>query len=91
MSFFGSLGDWFKSLGKHIVGALNAAGARGLTDDLVTLALEWVKVAATKELDNDQRRQFVVQLLVGKGIPESIARLATELAYQLFRKELTRI
>lgn len=87
MSFW----NWFKNVGRLIAKALKHAELQGLTDEVLAIALEWAKVAATKELDNAQRREFVVQILVSKGIPESIARLAVELAVQAIKAELTKV
>jgi hypothetical protein len=71
--------------------ATTVAGANGLTDDVTRLALQWVKVAAGKQLDNAQKREFVVQILMGKHVPESVARLAVELAVQVMKRELKKI
>ena len=83
--------SFFKKVSTIVSYALGHASTKGLTDDIVHLALEWVKVAATKELDNDSRREFVVKLLTNRGIPESVARLATELAVQLAKRELAKV
>lgn len=88
MGFFGSIGSFFKKVGKLTGKAFLAAGGRGLTDEIVQVALTWVKMAATKTLDNTGKREFVVDILVSRGVPESIARIAVELAVQLFKKEL---
>ena len=91
MSIFGNIGKFFKKFGSLILQALESAGAAGLTDDVVQLALAWVRVAATKFTDNTEKREFVVAILVKKGIPEYIARLAVEMAYAFFKKEIERI
>ena len=88
MSFWGGL---LSFVGTVIRNALGVAAGRGLTDALVKEALSWVKVAAGKELDNSARREFVVAILVAKGIPESVARLAVELAVQIAKHELTKV
>lgn len=88
MSVFGSIGTFFKKTGALVVRAFLAAGGAGLSEEVLKLAVSWVKVAARKELDNTQRREFVVSILVNRGVPESIARLATELAVQLIKKEV---
>lgn len=88
MSFFG----FFKKIGHVLQSIIEYAGGNGLTDELIQEALKWVKVAASKELDNSQRREFVVQILMSKfHIPESIARLAVELAVQALKKELNKV
>ena len=56
-------------------------------DETIKMALDWVRIAADKELDNAQRREAVVTLLTARGIPESLARLATELAVQILKSE----
>lgn len=91
MSVFGSIGNFFKKVGSLIGKALVSAGAAGLTEDVVQLALVWVRVAATKFTDNAQRREYVVSILVAKHVPEYIARLAVELAYAFFKKEIEKL
>lgn len=91
MSFLGSIGSFFKKVGKLIGSAFLAAGGRGLTDSVVALALIFVKEAAGKFTDNTEKREYVVAILVKRGIPESIARLAVELAVSLFKKEIEKI
>jgi hypothetical protein len=81
MDFLG----FFKSIGSIIVRAFHSAAARGLTDAIVSQALDLVKTAAQGVLDNAGKREWVVAALVAKGIPESIARLAVELAVQEFK------
>lgn len=91
MSFFGSIGSFFKKLGVLIGEAFVAAGAKGLTDEWVKEALSLVKVAATMFVDNASKREWVVAALVSRGVPESVARLALELSVQLFKKEVNSI
>ena len=78
---------WFKKVGSLVKKALNIV-ADIVPEETLALALVWVRVAATKFVDNTERREWVVALLRGKGIPESIARLAVELAVRVFKKEL---
>jgi len=85
MSFFSKIGEFFGGLIKK---AFNVATSSGLTDELVAKALVWVKAAAVKFVDNAAKREWAVAQLVKAKIPESIARLAVELAVQLFKKEL---
>lgn len=68
--------------------AFGYAKDNGLTDDLVELALKWVRVAAKQTVENPEKRELVVKILIGRGVPESVARIATELAYQLYKKEI---
>lgn len=82
---------WFGGINTHIKQALGSAQARGLTDDVTALALQWVKVAAGKALSNTDKREFVIAVLKSKGVPESIARLAVELGVSLLKAELARI
>lgn len=91
MSFFGKVGSFFKAFGQHVKDAFTAARYNDLTNDVVKTALIWVKVAANKAIDNGQKREFVVDILVSRGIPESVARLAVELAFQLFKAELAKV
>lgn len=83
--------DFFKGIGRLIGKAFSAAKASGLSDELVQMALPFVRAAAAQFTDNAQRREFVVGVLVAKGIPESIARLTVELAVQLIKKETATI
>lgn len=52
----------------------------------VKSALYWVEVAAERYVDNDAKREFVVDRLKEKGFSESKARLAVELAILLIKK-----
>ena len=76
---------FFKGLAKK---AFGYAKDNGLTDDLVKLALKWVREASKQTVENPEKREWVVEILKAKGIPESIARIAVELAYQLYKKEV---
>lgn len=73
-------GTWLKK-------CLVAANAAGLTDDIIKLAYSWAKIAAVQLTDNAERREFVVRILVSKGIPESVARFAVEAALQIIKQE----
>ncbi len=93
MNLFSVLGKFFSKFGKTIWSALEQAGIKGLTDELVDVAKQWVKVAAEQQMDNKQKREFVVKAVASKfpSIPESIIRLAVELAVQAVKKELEKI
>lgn len=91
MSFLSAIGNAFKSLGKFILKAIGAASFNGLKDEIVQAALAYVKDAAARGLANDAAREYVVQALMKSGVPESLARLAVELAVQLFKKEIGKI
>ena len=81
MNVFG----FFAGLAKR---AFGFAKANGLNDDLVKLALKWVRIASEKTVDNAEKREWVVQILKAKGLPESVVRIAVELAYQAYKKEV---
>lgn len=85
------LGAFFKKIGSFISKIWGAAEKLGLTDELVKIALGWVKVADEKYVDNAEKREWVVGILKAKGIPESIARLAVELAVRAFKSELDKL
>ena len=91
MNIFSKIARTLKKIGTLVWKALDAAGAKGLTDEVLQLAIKWAKVAAGKQLDNAQRREFVVGILTAKGIPESIARLAVELAVQAIKSGLKEV
>jgi hypothetical protein len=92
MSIFGSIGSFFKKIGVGIGKAFVVAGGRGLTDEVLALAIEYVRSYVDSTLTNDQKREAVVRLLKNRlHIPESIARLAVELAVQAVKAELAKI
>lgn len=84
VSIFKAIG---RGIGKLISKALGFAKDSGLSDKIVSMALEYVKGAAVSYLSNDEKRETVVLALKKHGIKESIARLAVEIAYQLYKKE----
>jgi F0F1-type ATP synthase membrane subunit c/vacuolar-type H+-ATPase subunit K len=88
---FSAIGSFFKKLGELIGRGLKAAVTRGLTDQIVALAVGYIRVAAEKAISNDDKRELVVKLLAGHGIPESVARFAVELGYQAIKHELDAI
>jgi len=87
MAFF----DIFRGIGRFFAAAWSWAKAHGLSDALIQEALKYVRQAEEAFIDNQQKREWVIAILVGRGIPESIARLAVELAVQLLHKELDKI
>lgn len=91
MNPFSAIGNFFKKIGQLIGKAFQAASDNGLTDAIVAQALAKVKQLATSALTNAERREQAVSFLIGRGIPESIARLAVELAVQLAKKELDKV
>jgi hypothetical protein len=82
-----SFSSIFKVFSTVIYRAIHSATARGLTKQLIEQAKELAKEAAAKFADNAQRREWVVARLVARGIPESIARLAVELAVSAIKGE----
>ena len=90
MKFFDVFGGFFQKIGKLVLSALKSAEVKGLTDEVLATASAWATVAANKALSNTEKREFVVQILTGRGIPESIARLAVELAVQAIKAELNK-
>lgn len=88
MSIFSPIVKAFNLIGKLVMKALRLAQSQGLDDKLVDLAMKWVKVAATKFVSNAEKREWVVEVLVTKGYPESLVRLAVELAYILYKREV---
>jgi hypothetical protein len=91
MSVFGKIGHFFKTLGGLLGKGLKCACESGLTEEAVSIALVWVRVAALKYASDPERRESVVKILKDKGIPEGIARIAVELAYCIFKKELEHV
>lgn len=82
-----SLGRVFINLTKLISRGFRAANENGLTDEIIELALDHIVRVDTIPTDNDTKREAVVHTLIALGTRESIARLAVELAYQIFKKE----
>ena len=91
MSLLSSISGFFKKVVGLISKALTAAVGAGLSDLIVSKALAYVKQAANKFADNAEKREWVIQQLMRAKVPESIARLAVELAYQLYREELAKL
>lgn len=77
--------DVFKKLGGLIKRAFAVAESNGLTDAHVDSAVVLVKQAAAQFADNDTRREWVVSALVAAGLKESLARIAVELAVQIWK------
>ena len=91
MSFRSFFGNLLTGIGALVIQAFKAAHVRGLTDDVVKLALQWARIAASEGLENDAARVFVLRILIKEGIPEGIARLSLELAIQLLKAELAKV
>lgn len=80
--------DLFKKVKSLLEKVFQAAKDNGLSDEILDQAYRWAKVAAARFVDNTDRREFVVKMLVARNIPESVARFAVEAAVQLLKKEL---
>ena len=78
--------NWLKPVGKFLKKALNFVETY-ITDENVELAVKWVTVAKDKFTDNSSRREFVVSILMNKGIPENLARIMVELAVGIVKKD----
>ncbi len=76
----------FKKLGRVIASALRAAEDFGLTDAIVRDAQLWVSRVPGNLLTNGDKREWAVTMLVSNGVKESIARLAVEMAVQLWKR-----
>lgn len=70
---------FFKSLG-HLLGGLLSH----LSDEHIHVALSFVQMAAQRQIDNAQRREFAVsRTQAALHVPESTARWLVETAVQL--------
>ncbi len=91
MNILKALVKAFKAPLDLLAKAFNAAKESGLTHDLVAFALPYIREANKKFVDNAERREWVVSVLVVKfKCPEGIARIAVELAFKLYREELAK-
>jgi hypothetical protein len=82
---------WFKNLGKLVKKGIQGASSFGLTDEILGTALIWVRVASKKYEKNDEKREFVVEILKKGGVPEVVARLAVELAVIIFKRDVKNV
>ena len=89
MNIFKAIGRAFVGIGKGILAALRFAEKHGLTDDLVDLALSHVATAQVKFITNQERFDYVVGRIQGPFVPESVARLAVELAGQRYKDAIS--
>lgn len=78
--------DVFKKIGSALKRGLGFV-EKYVTDENIELALGWARVAASKYADNTTRREFVVSILMTRGVPENIARIAVEIAVGLLKRE----
>lgn len=77
---------WFKKLGSWLTKAVKFVEDK-VSDDNIAFAVAWVRVAREKFTSGAERREFVVNLLKAKGVPENIARLVVEIAVGLVKAE----
>ncbi len=82
---------FFRSIGGFLKKGWSLMQASGLTDEIVGIALNWVRVAESKYVDNAEKREYVVSILKARGIPEGVARGAVELAVKILKDELKKI
>jgi hypothetical protein len=87
MNPFKSIGHFFANIGKLVGKGVQAGVKAGLTDEVLNLAVFAAKEAAKEFTDNNEKREFVVKFLTSHKIPESIARLAVELAVRIIKQE----
>lgn len=83
--------DIFKRISSVLNKAWSLAQSSGLTDEIITLALPYIKAASTKYVDNADRREWVVRTLMDRHVSEGVARIATELAYKVYKTETAKL
>lgn len=91
MNVLKAISGFFSKVGAIVMKGVKYAHDAGLTDDIVNVALPYVREASKKFVDNDERREWVVKALVARKVPESIARIAVELAYRIYKTELAKV
>lgn len=79
--WLGVIGGWFK---KVFSAAKDAVPA-----EVLSKAISLAEEAAVKYADNSDRREWVVQALIAEHVPESVARLAVELAVNFLKKQVS--
>ena len=84
---FKVFGKIFLGVGKLLGEAFQLVQKLGLDDDLIRLALPYVRQADAKFVSNDERREWCVNVLKAMKIPEVVARIVVELAYSMYKKE----
>ena len=88
IGFFSRALSGLRSLGYWTERALKVAG-HVTSDGHLLLALKFIEDAAARLGDSTTRREWVVAQLMAKAhIPESVARLVVELAYQLYKDRI---
>ena len=88
MNIFG----FFKKIGQYLTKAVQIV-RDVVPEEVLSAAIQWVKIAAGSQLDNAGKREYVVERLakVFPGVSESILRLAVELAVRIVKKELNKL
>ena len=81
----------FVITGKSLAKAFKFAVDHGLTDQIIAIALPYVKLASTKYVENKDRREWVISELMKHNIPEGISGMALELALKLYKDELAKL
>ncbi len=71
--------------------AISLAQESGLTDDIIHMTLPFIRSASSQFTENSDKREWVVRRLLAAKVPESVARLALELAFKLYQAELTKL
>ena len=83
------IGRLFVKAGKGILAVLRFAERKGLTDDLLDLALTFVTHAQVEFADPAARRAWVVnELKAHTRAPDSIINLVVELAVQAYKAKV---
>ena len=91
MNFFKSIGHFIAGIPSQIGKGIQLIVKSGLTQEVIQLALPLVRQAATKVMSDQARREWVVNALIAQHVPESVARVAVELAYNLYQAEITKV
>ncbi len=81
--------QFWQRVGGFLARVFRAAQERGLTEELIALALTYVRAygVGLTEAEQAVARETIVKTLVATGVSESIARLAVELAVTLLKRE----
>lgn len=88
MSLLSALGRLFLRLGPLVLKGLKAAHRSGLAEVVAKHALVFVTLAADQFVDNEDRREWAVQQVMEKlHVSESVARMAVEIAVQVYKDE----
>src|SRR4051812_16833301 len=79
---FGKFVEFMKTVG-HLLAKTFSIIKKLVPEDQLAKAIELVRLAATRFVDNADRREWVVhELMTLLHLPESVARFLTELALQ---------